>query len=431
MTEQQPTTRPGTSGGDGPAESTLEFNGKRYLDGRASDPLKFGWMRGAPPASKRRISYEGGYEFPQIRWTLSHVRELVPTINVWRGSEGPSHFERSDRASEIENLSFADSNGKTRRFEDALYDTYTDGLAVVHRGRLIYERYFGELWPHLPHALHSVTKSFAGTIAASLVHERVLDDSKLIPHYVPELRGTAWGDATLRQVMDMQTGLAYSEDYADENSGVNACGRAAAHVRPKGYKGPHTLCEYLETVRKEGEHGVGFSYKSINTEVMTWVMERATGRTFAELLQERLWGAMGCEEDASVGVDSAGKQRAGGGMSVTLRDLARFGELVRQDGSFRGRQLVPAPVVDDILTGGNPAKVNIATLPGYAYRSMWWVTNNELRAFEARGVHGQLLYVAPEADLVVARFSSHPIASSAAHNDVTIPQMLALGRMLR
>ena len=120
--------------------------------------------------------------------------------------------------------------------------------------------------------------------------------------------------------------------------------------------------------------------------------------------------------------------------SMARRDLARFGEAMRCEGAFNGHQVVPAAIVGDIRRGSAPAKfaqAGYTLLPGYSYRSMWWVTHNELGAFEARGIHGQRLYVAPDADLVVARFASHPVAASAANDPITLPAFLALGRMLR
>lgn len=407
----------------------LEFEGQCYLDGRASDPKELGWMRGAPPSADKRITFESDCfrTFPQIRWSLSHMRELTATVNVWRGPGAPSQFERDDRTSEIDALAFTDMNGRQRVFEEAVFDTYADGLVVLHRGRIVYERYFGALEPHLPHACHSVTKSYAGTLAAAFVHEGVLDDSKAISHYLPELRGSAWEDATLRQVMDMQTGLAQTEIYADENSDLWGYARACG-FRPQltGYDGPKTMCDYLGTVRKKGAHGT-FDYLTVNTEVVAWVMSRVTGYSFAQLLQERLWGPLGCEDDAYVIVDSAGMPMAGGGLSTSLRDLARFGELIRREGEWNGRQVLPASVVHDVQKGDHPAKLS----GGYSYRSQWWVTHNELGAVEARGIHGQRLYVAPEADMVVARFASHPLASAAFSDHITMPQMLELGRMLR
>lgn len=411
----------------------LEFEGKRYLDGRASDPREFGWMHGAPPPAGKRITFDGDafLDFPKIRWSLSHRRELGATVNVWRGRDAPSYLDRHDRKGEIDALTFTDANGHIRRFDEALFDTYADGIVVLHRGRIVYERYFGALEPHLPHACHSITKSYAGTLAATFVHEGVLDDSKTIPHYLPELRGTAWDDATLRQVMDMQTGLAYTEVYDDEKSGVWAEMRACRfRSRPVGYEGPQTLCDYLLTVRKEGVHGEVFAYKSVNTEVMSWVMTRVTGRSFAQLLHERLWAPLGCEEDGYVIVDAAGMPMTGGGLSASLRDMARFGELMLREGEWNGKQLIPASVVHDVRRGANSVKFPKAD-PDYSYRSQWWVTFDEFGGFAAGGIHGQRLYVAPKAEMVVARFASHPVASAYAHSPITVPQILALGRMLR
>lgn len=408
----------------------LQFQGQWYLDGRASDPRELGWMRGSPPPVDKRITFESGafLDPPHNRWSLSHMRELMATVNVWRGG-GPAHqFERSDKTSEIDALRFVDTNGRTCRFNEALFDTYTDGILVLHRGQIIYERYFGALEPHLPHLCMSVTKSYAGTLAAALIHESVLDDSKMIPYYLPELRGTGWQDATLRQLMDMQVGLAYDEVYTDKHSSVWELTRASNELpRPVDYAGPRTLCDYLRSLRKEGEHGKTFAYASVNTDVIAWVMARVTGYSFAQLLQKRFWAPLGCEENGYISVDPAGMALANGGLSATLRDLGRFGELVRREGEWGGKQLIPASVVDDVRNGDHPAK-----LPGgYSYRSQWWITHDELGAVEARGVNGQRIYIAPGAEMVVARFASHPLASSASGDVVTSPQFLALGRMLR
>jgi CubicO group peptidase (beta-lactamase class C family) len=420
-------------------EGTLEFDGVAYLDGHASDPRLLGWMEGTPPPADKQVRFADDrfLDFPQIRWSLSHMRELVPTVNVWRG-EGPvSPFGASAGLDEdtIDALAFTDLNGRKRRWDESLYDTYTDGILVLYRGRRIYERYFGALHPHVQHSCFSITKSYAATLCLSLVHEGVLDDRQCIPHWLPEMRGTAYEDATLRQVMDMQVGVAYSELYADPKADIWAYARAGGlRPRPADHSGPGNFYEYLQTLRPEGRHGEAFTYKTVNTELMAWVMKRVTGEPFAELLSDRLWAPLGCEQDGYLTVDPIGVPMGGGGLCASLRDLARFGELMRRDGDWKGRQLVPAAVIADICRGSDPAKFEKAgytLLPGYSYRSMWWVSHNELDAFEGRGIHGQRLYVAPKADMVVARFASHPIASSAANDPITLPALLALGRMLR
>jgi CubicO group peptidase (beta-lactamase class C family) len=235
--------------------------------------------------------------------------------------------------------------------------------------------------------------------------------------------------------MDMQTGLAYTEVYAERDSSIWDYARASGlRPRPAGWRGEASCCDYLHTVGKQGPHGEAFAYKTVNTEVMAWVMARVTGRPFAQLLHERLWAPLGCEEDGSILVDPAGMPMAGGGLSASLRDLARFGQLMLQGGQWQGKQLIPASVVEEVRRGDDPAKfakAGYTLLPGYSYRDMWWVSHNELDAFEARGIHGQRLYVAPKAQMVIARFASHPVASSASNDPITLPQLLALGRLLR
>ncbi|TFZ03674.1 serine hydrolase domain-containing protein [Ramlibacter humi] len=416
---------------------TLEFDGQAYLDGRASDPAVLGWMEGTPPPPGKRVQFgvQPTLGFPQIRWSLCHMRELVPTVNVWRGDGGAREFPKALRTSDVEALRFQDMDGRARGWEESLHDTYTDGIVVLHRGRIVYERYLGILQPHLPHSCFSITKSYACTLAAALVHEGVLDETRTIPHWLPEMRGTAYGNATLRQVMDMQIGVKYSEAYADKSADIWAYSRAGSLLpRPAGYSGPGNFYEYLVTLQPEGAHGEAFAYKTVNTEVLCWVMKRATGVPFARMLSERLWSPLGCEQDAYITVDSIGVPMGGGGLSASLRDLARFGELMRRGGEWHGRQLLPQAVVDDVQRGSDPAKfakAGYSLLAGYSYRSMWWVSHNELDAFEGRGIHGQRLYVAPGAEMVVARFGSHPVASSAANDPITLPQLLALGRMLK
>jgi CubicO group peptidase (beta-lactamase class C family) len=417
----------------------LEFDGVRYPDGAASDPRRLGWMEGTPPPTDRQVRFADDrfLDFPQIRWSLSHMRELVPTVNVWRGDGPASRFEDAagiDEA-EIDGLAFTDLHGRPRRWDASLADTYTDGILVLHRGRRIYERYFGALEPQVPHCCFSITKSYAATLAATLVHEGVLDENQRVPHWLPEMRGSAYDDATLRQVMDMQIAVAYSEVYADPKSPFWDYARAGGlRPRPPGYSGPGSFYEYLPSLRAEGRHGEAFAYKTVNTELMAWIMKRATGQPLARMLGERLWAPLGCEQDAYLCVDPTGVPMGGAGLSATLRDLARFGEMLLREGEWKGRQVLPAAVVADIRRGSDPAKfakAGYTLLPGYSYRNMWWVSHNELDAFEARGIHGQRLYVAPKAQMVVARFASHPVATSAANDPITLPALLALGRLLR
>jgi CubicO group peptidase (beta-lactamase class C family) len=418
--------------------NTRQFDGKRYLDAASSDPQIQGYMRGSPPPPDKRIRFQDDsfWRFPQIRWSLSHMRELLPTANVARVAPTASDLgaATASERSAIDALQFTDLAGERRTWAESLGETYTDGILVLHRGRRIYEQYFGALTPLRQHACFSITKSYTGTLAALLVHEAVLDEHKLISYYLPETSGTAYADATLRQVMDMQIGVAYSEVYGDRAAGVWDYSRAGGwRPRPDGYRGPDGFYEYLLTLRKEGAHGASFAYKTVNTEVMCWVMKRVTGVALADLLSQRIWSQIGCEQDGYLCVDPTGVEMGGAGLAACLIDLARFGEFMRREGDWQGRQVIPSAVVADIRGGSDRPKFAAAgytLLPGYSYRNMWWITHNDIGVFEARGIHGQRLYVSPDAELVIARFASHPIAASSANDVITLPAFRALAGML-
>ncbi len=154
-----------------------------------------------------------------------------------------------------------------------------------------------------------------------------------------------------------------------------------------------------------------------------------------QLLSERLWRKLGCDENADMAIDCSGMAMCGGGLSLTLRDMARFGEMMRLGGRFNGHQIVPESVVAEIARGADPthfAKSGIATLPGASYRHQWWILHDKFGAYMARGIHGQAIWIAPKAEMVIARFASHPVASNANSvlDHVSIPAYAAVAEHL-
>lgn len=407
-----------------------------FPDAAASDPARLDWMVGAPPPADRTLRFDDGsyFQFPALRWSVSHFRQLMPTINVSRGLSAPHALPRALR-NDIDDVRFMPINGKqTMSWKESLAANYTDGIVVLHQGRIVYERYFGVLQADGQHGAMSVTKSVVGTLGAMLVAEGRIDANKKVADYVPELAQSAFGNATIRQVLDMTTGLKYSEDYADPNAEVWAHAQAGSPLpKPKDYSGPRSYYEFLQTVQPQGRHGEAFGYKTVNTDVLGWVIARVTGRNVAELLSERIWRRLGAEQDAYFTVDSIGTPFAGGGLNTGLRDLARFGEMLRNNGRFNGQQIVPKAVVDDIRRGGDKeafAKANYSLLPDWSYRNMWWVTHNEDGAYTARGVHGQTIYIDPKAEMVIVRYASNPVAGNAANDPTSLPAYHALAQHL-
>lgn len=401
-----------------------------------SDPEKLGWMRGAPPPADKVIRfYDSDYfAFPKLRWTVCHFRELMPTVGVSRGLGAPIPFQRKNDPT-IDAVAFTPlGGGKKMTWAQSLAANYTDGIVVLHEGRIVYERYSGCLGESGQHGAMSVTKSFTGLLGEMLVAEGVIDESAKVATIVPELAESAFGDATIKQVLEMTTGLRYSEDYADPEAEVWRHAAAGNPLpKPADYQGPRSYFEYLRTVRKQGQHGEAFGYKTVNTDALGWIIARTTGKSVADLLSERIWSRMGAEQDGYFTVDSIGTPFAGGGFNAGLRDLARIGQLLLDGGTVRGQRLVPAAAIERIRAGGDKAafaKSGYSQLEGWSYRGMWWISHNGHSAFMARGVHGQSIYVDPKARMVIARFGSHPVAGNSANDPTSLPAFQAVAEHL-
>ena len=377
------------------------------------------------------------FTFPALRYSVCHMRQYLPTTNVPRNNTAritPFRYRLDMDA--IDRLTFIPlGHTEPMTWRESLAQNYADGIIILHKGRVVYERYFENLTPEGVHAVMSVTKSFTGTLAATLVAEGKLDPTRLVSYYIPELAGSGFGDATVREVMDMTTAIRYSEEYTDPNAEVWAFSAAGNPFADHPTGTPQGYHDYLRTVRKDGTHGEQFGYRTVNTEVLGWIVERVGGATVAEQLQRRIWGRMGMEQDAYYQVDAVGTPFAGGGLNASLRDLARFGEMMLQGGRWQGRQIIPAEVVEDIRFGSNVAPFAASDygkkLPGWSYRNMWWVSNNADGAFMARGVHGQAIYIDPAAEMVIVRLASNPNASNTLNDYISLPAYQAVADYLK
>ncbi len=406
---------------------------KPPIDPAATDPAALGWMVGSPPPADKTIRFSDGsfYKFPQMRWSFAHWNELVPANDVWRGEGKVAELPKAEHSG-LDAVSFQSraSTPATLTWAQALPGNFTDAVLVLHKGRIVYERYFGVMTPHTRHIAMSVTKSVFGTLAEMLVAEGKLDADAPVTQYIPELKDSGYAGVSVRQVMDMTTGIKFSENYADPKAEFWTYVLAGGiSPRPAGYDGPKNFYEYAMTVKKDQEPGQAFAYQTVNADVVGWLVRRAAGRNVGELLSERIWSKLGVERDAMIAVDSGGNDFAGGGLLMTLRDMARFGEMIRLGGRFNGQVILPQAVVDDIRKGGSKeafAKAGYATLPGWSYRDMWWVSNDDHGVFAARGIHGQTIYIDPKAEMVIARFGSAPQAGNAAGDPVMLPAYRAI-----
>lgn len=412
------------------------------LSAQESDPNVMGWMQGFPPPADKIITQPDSvyFSFPRLRWSVCHMRELLPTERISRGLgapdplEYPTSNELTDERKAIDALTFTPlGRDGAMTWDESFYANYTDGILILHRNRVVYERYFGCLDEAGMHAAMSMTKSLTGLLAEILVAEGQLDETALVSDILPEVSRSAFGNATVRQVMDMTTGVKYSEDYADPKADVWTYSAAASPLpKPEGYTGPDGYWEYLQQVQPAGKHGEAFHYKTINSDMLGWIISRVSGKAVTDLASERLWRPMGAEQDAYMNVDGKGVPFAGGGLSAGLRDLGRLGLLMLNEGTINGKRLFPAEVVRKIRRGGDPAKfgTNYPALVGGSYSSMWWVYPGDRGVIAARGVHGQTIYVDPTAQMVVVRFASFPKPQNPLIDPTSLPAFEAVASYL-
>jgi CubicO group peptidase (beta-lactamase class C family) len=390
-------------------------------------------MAGFPPPPSAQVTLANWRLPPFNRWAFGNVRQLLPTAAIPRGETAGAAFRRSSRG--IEGIAFQGPDGREWTIGRMLAATFTDGLLALHRGRIVAERYDSGLLPETPHIVFSVSKSLTALLAGILVGQGRLDPEAPVLRYVPEVAGSAYGDCTVRHVLDMTVSTDFVEDYLD-TTGDFARYRMATGWNPvTDPSNVGDLRGFLPSVhRGAGPHGAVFHYVSPNSDLLGWILERASGRPFVELMSELVWRPLGAGFDAYITVDRLGAPRSAGGICVTLRDLGRFGEMMRLRGMAGGRQIAPAWWIDDIRENGDPEawrRGELASqLPIDRYRSKWYSLGDGRGTFCAIGIHGQWLYIDPTAELVLAKLSSQPVAADEAADRLTMAGLAALARAM-
>jgi CubicO group peptidase (beta-lactamase class C family) len=330
-------------------------------------------------------------------WSYRHVRELVPTARI-RHARTPTPLP-------------ADPHDHGRLpLSRLLDDDRTDGVIALHRGAIVLEEYRRGMRDDDVHLLQSVSKSITGVLAGVLVQRGALSPQDQVIEHVPELAGSAFDGAAVRDLLDMRAGTRFDETYADPASDVRASESQFGWA--PGPRPATDAVAYLRTLHNHRPHGGRFEYRSILTDVLGLVLERAAGRPFAEALGDELWAPMGAETDAYVTVDADGFAVADGGICVSLRDLARFGRMIAAGGIAEERRIVASAWLDDTLAGGPDSREafaedeHSAEMPGGHYRNQWWVPGDGVLL--GLGIHGQFLFVDRGSDTVIAVLSTWP-----------------------
>jgi len=372
-------------------------------------------MQGSPAPADKRVTLANWEDPPFSRWAFSHVRELIPTARIGRGDGPATVFERDERA--LDGISF-EHRGKRYTVGEMLDATYTDSLLVLKDGRVVTEWYDDGIDAATTHLLMSVSKSLTSSLTGAMVDGGIVAPEAEVPTYVEELRGTSFDGCTVQHLLDMRAGTRWSEDYEDPASDAHLYEEVMGwRPRDPSRDLPDNLYDYMAGLHDNARpHGGPFEYRSILTNVLGWVLERAGGATFAELFSREIWSKIGAERDAEITVDTAGCALEDGGICTTLRDLARIGQLYLDRGEIGGRRVLPAswterpttpdPELIEAFTAAPEARFH----PGAMYHDCWWCLDPEHGIFTGLGIHGQQLLVHRPAGVVVAKFSTQPMA---------------------
>jgi CubicO group peptidase (beta-lactamase class C family) len=341
---------------------------------------------------------------PYSKWSFQNAGEFVPSAGI-ACADGAVESPAVDPGSLLAQSIAIE--GRQETVADFLQRSETDAFVVMKRGEFIGD-YFA---PHMDHAtahiVFSISKSLTAILAGSLEADGLLDPVAPVTRYIPEADGSAYGDATVQHVLDMTVSLDFDEAYLDPAGAFERYRRAMLWNSGGG----EALLPFILTIPKGPHpHGGPFRYRSPNSDLLGVILERASGRRYAELMRDRLWLPLGAKSAASVTVDGEGTARAAGGVSVTPRDLARVGEMMRLGGSIDGRRIVPESWVRDTLTGGSAAAWKAGDFAHLVengrYRNKWYQTGFDSGAFFAVGIHGQWLYVDPSTEAVMVKMSS-------------------------
>lgn len=328
-----------------------------------------------------------------------HMDSVFHTQQVARGAR----VRLLPRAERPLNFTY-DFEGRTRPAEDILERTFTNALLIMKDGRIVYERYRNLTRPESRFLAMSMSKSITSILAGIAVNQgaiKSLDDR--ITDYVPELKGSAYDQVTIRDAIDMKTGVDRSDGDQLKPGGDGARRREEMLVR-----NARPAVDEAFMIGRKAERGQKFDYSTLNTTILGWAIERATRTPIAAYTSKMLWQPLGTEQSAywmTDGPGPKGRPLTGIGFNATLRDYARIGQMMLDGGRFNGRQILSARWVRE-ATGEPHAPIGPNAPIGYQHS--WWTMPGRA-AYQANGLAGQYIAVDPATRTVIVKLSYVPM----------------------
>ena len=339
------------------------------------------------------------YNEKSIAKNFISINKIFDTSNPISASEKPFVFEKED----FELPDSYEFEGEQLNLIEGLEHFHTDGLIILHDGKMLFEKYWNGNTKDSKHIAFSVSKSYLSALFGIAIEEgliKSIDDNVSI--YLDDFEGTGYEDVKIKNLLQMSSGIEFNEDYADPNSDINRFARATA----KG----SSFRDFAKTLKNGKKQGTYNHYVSLDTQVLGMILESVTDMPLREYLYKRIWSKIGTESDAYYIADKTGTDMALGGLNATLRDFSKFGQLYLNEGSWDGEQIVPKSWVVKSHTPDAPHLMpNAGDLSssewGYGYQ--WWIPGDPLTDFTAHGIFNQFIYVDPVSNVVIAKTSSN------------------------
>ena len=368
-------------------------------------------MEGSPPPKNYQVTLENWRKYPYNKWSFVNVRNLIPTSPIHSGNDFRMNFK-----TKITNFNdlIINHNNSSFNFIDILKKSDTDAFLVMHKGNLIYEFFDNFTSKNSPHIIFSISKSLTSLLAGILHEKGILNLNKTVSYYLREIKGTAYEDATIRNVLDMNVASSFIEDYTGESeifknyrssTGWDIDKNTINKLNDNG------LHKFLSTMPKSKlPHGQKYHYCSPHSDLLGWILERASGENFSSIMSNLLFKPAGVQFNSDVTLDKWGASRSAGGISISLYDLLTISELVRCEGSNKNGQIIPSTWIDDFKNFDDNKSYlnqdNLERFPKGNYRSKWYQSGFEDDEFCAIGIHGQNIWINPKKELTIIRMSS-------------------------
>lgn len=335
------------------------------------------------------------------QYSFRYMSEFFPIGMIYK-SDKPHRFLYEPKKS-ITNISIK-SKKDTLTFEEYLKKLHIASFIVVHKGVIVYERYFSTL-PEDKHTLQSVTKVITSLLISSLINEGKINISQSIEQYIPELKNTDWEGISVKDILNMRSGIDNkSIDFATgpftNPKHKNYQLESGLGILPKADNTPFSVYKCVAEMKRDTVAGVQAAYSNINTFVLGWLAEKVTGLKYQYLVTERIWKPMGASSDAYVCLSNKGIPWPHGGISATLRDLARFGMLfTKSEIKAKNESLISFKQLKEIFD--TPPIENFFAPFKWGYQ--WDLANDGIMM--KGGFGGQALYIHPEKEIVVACYN--------------------------